>query len=74
MNPQPNHIGRVSAGKYPQARLTGLGDLVALAAIPAAKLIDRMLGTDLQHCQGCHGPGGRQERLNAAVPFRQSTL
>lgn len=57
-------IPRVSASKY-----RGLGDVVAAVAQPVTKLIDSTLGTDLQNCGGCPG---RQEWLNAAVPFEKN--
>lgn len=49
--------------------LRGLGDVVALVAQPIARAIDKVVGTDLKHCGGCHGPNGRQARLNRMVPF-----
>jgi hypothetical protein len=50
--------------------MRGLGDLVQRALAPAVALTDKHLGTDLANCQGCHGPGGRQDKLNKAFPFR----
>jgi hypothetical protein len=41
-----------------------LGDAVATVAKPIARGIDYAFGTDLENCQSCHGPGGRQARLN----------
>ena len=55
-------IRRVSARKY-----RGLGDVVAAAAKPIARQIDKRLKTDLEHCKGC---GRRQDDLNRAVPFK----
>ena len=31
----------------------GLGDLVAVVAQPIARAIDRVAGTDIEHCAGC---------------------
>lgn len=53
----------------PSRKLMGMGDAVALVAKPAAGVIDLALGTELRNCQPCIGPGGRQERMNAALPF-----
>jgi hypothetical protein len=39
----------------------GLGDAVHAVAQPAARLIDRSLGTSLAKCQGC---AQRREKLN----------
>jgi hypothetical protein len=41
-----------------------LGDAVAVPAQFVARRIDNVLGTDIEHCSGCTGPGGRKERLN----------
>lgn len=41
-------IRKVSARKY-----RGLGDAVAAVAQPIARAIDRIAGTDIQHCGGC---------------------
>ncbi len=54
-------IPRVSAKKY-----KGLGDVVALVAQPVARAIDRVAGTNIEHCSGC---AKRRAALNAAVPF-----
>lgn len=51
---------------FGDAKIKGLGDLVALAAQPVAKTIDAILGTDLKKCGGC---ARRREKLNTAVPF-----
>ena len=51
---------------YTPAKLSGLGDLVALVAKPIAKAMDATLGTSLRDCGGC---AARQQRLNQAVPF-----
>lgn len=48
-------------------RRGGLGDVVAAIAMPIARAIDRISGTDLEHCGGCNR---RREALNKAVPFR----
>lgn len=57
-------------------RTVGLGDAAERLIKPAVRIIDKVAGTDLANCQGCTGPGGRKDRLNAAVPdikhpFRQ---
>lgn len=53
----------------------GLGDAVALIAKPVGKVIDAAtsvlpegLRTDFENCLGCHGAGGRQEKLNNLAP------
>lgn len=38
-----------------------LGDAVAAIAQPIARAIDRVAGTDIEHCQSC---GRRRETLN----------
>ena len=50
----------------------GLGDVVHSAAKPVVAIVKAVTGgrVDLGECGGCHGPGGRRERWNAAVPFR----
>jgi hypothetical protein len=46
----------------PSARKTrGLGDLVHQIALPVAKAIDAVAGTNLQTCGGCKR---RREKLN----------
>jgi hypothetical protein len=50
----------------PEARMTGLGDLVAKVAQPIARAIDAVAGTNIKGCGGCKS---RQEALNKAVPF-----
>ena len=54
-------IRRVSAKKY-----RGLGDVVEAAAKPIARAIDRVAGTDIQHCGGC---GARRDSLNKIFPL-----
>jgi len=34
-------------------KLTGLGDAVASLAQPIARAIDRIAGTDIEHCASC---------------------
>ena len=34
-------------------KVAGLGDLVAVVAQPIARAIDRVAGTDIEHCAGC---------------------
>ena len=46
----------------------GLGDAVAMVSQPIARAIDGVAGTNLATCRPCTGPGGRKDRLNAAVP------
>ena len=38
-----------------------LGDAVAVVAQPIAKVIDKLIGTDIQHCESC---ADRKKRLN----------
>lgn len=52
-------------------RMRGLGDAVHAVANPIARAIDAVAGTDIQHCAGCVGKGGRRERWNEAVPFNR---
>jgi hypothetical protein len=40
------------------------GDAIAAVAQPIAKTIDYWLGTDIQHCSGCHQ---MQQNLNAGM-------
>jgi hypothetical protein len=49
----PNHC--------PYQAITGMGDLVERVALPVAKFIDRVAGTDLQNCGGCEE---RRDDLN----------
>ena len=51
--------------------MSGLGDAVAVAAKPIARVIDRIAKTDLERCQGC---ARRQEKLNRMIPFRKSKI
>lgn len=48
------------------AKYRGAGDVVAVLAMPIAKVIDLALGTDLQNCGGCEQ---RQEALNELIPL-----
>ncbi len=41
-----------------------MGDAVASVAQPIARLVDRVAGTDLEHCAGCKQ---MQEDLNAGM-------
>ena len=59
--PSPSPIPKVSARKY-----RGLGDVVEAVAKPIAKGIDAVLGTDIEHCEGC---AQRKGLLNDLVPF-----
>lgn len=43
----------------------GLGDVVHKVAQPIAKVIDKTLGTNIQHCGGCKK---RREALNRHFP------
>ena len=57
-------IPRVSAKKY-----RGLGDVVEAVAQPIARAIDRVAGTDIEHCAGC---AKRRKTLNRIIPFRHT--
>lgn len=48
-------------------RMKGFGDMVAKAAQPIAKAIDKVAGTNIQNCQPCKK---RQETLNQVLPFK----
>jgi hypothetical protein len=54
-------IRRISAKKY-----RGLGDIVESVAKPIARAVDRIAGTDIEHCQGC---AKRRDALNRALPL-----
>lgn len=58
---RPEPIRRVSARKY-----RGLGDIVEAVAKPIARAVDRVDGTDIQHCKGC---AKRRDALNRALPL-----
>jgi hypothetical protein len=61
--PTDNHTGPRPVTIYgPRGPRKGLGDLVASVAQPIAKAIDRVAGTNIQHCGGCKR---RQAALNA---------
>ena len=47
-------------------KITGAGDAFALIAQPAAKLIDKVAGTDLANCLPCKK---RRADWNKAFPF-----
>ena len=47
-------------------KLRGAGDIIALAAKPIARAIDRVAGTKLENCGAC---AKRQAAMNAAIPF-----
>ena len=64
-------IPKVSASKY-ETNVTllptprrGLGDIIALVTVPAARLLDHHLGTNLEHCPGC---AARRQALNTIFP------
>lgn len=46
--------------------IRGFGDLVHLAAHPIARVIDKVAGTNLQNCGGCHK---RREHWNEKLPI-----
>ena len=46
-------------------KITGLGDAVAIVAQPIARAVDKLAGTDIEHCQGC---AKRRATLNRIVP------
>ena len=48
--------------------IEGMGDVVALAAKPAARLIDHLFGTDLVNCPSCEE---RRQDWNAAIPLKK---
>lgn len=50
----------------PPTELRGLGDAVAVVAQPIARMIDSVLGTNVQGCGGCKA---RQAALNKVLPF-----
>ena len=50
----------------PKRRIRGAGDIIALAAKPIARAIDRVAGTKLENCGAC---AKRQAAMNAAIPF-----
>jgi hypothetical protein len=47
--------------------LMNLGDYFAYIAQPTARGIDRVLGTDLQHCSSCHQRQARWNQFGTAV-------
>lgn len=47
----------------------GMGDVVAKVAQPIAKMIDKVAGTDIEHCGGCKK---RRDKLNEILPFKKS--
>ena len=49
-------------------RPEGLGDIVAIFAQTVARAIDRVTGTDIEHCGGC---ARRRDALNKAVPLKR---
>lgn len=51
--------------------IEGMGDVVALAAKPAARLIDHLFGTDLVNCPSCEE---RRQDWNAAIPFNDPKM
>ncbi|HSV73454.1 MAG TPA: hypothetical protein VLH79_06820 [Chthonomonadales bacterium] len=55
---------RATAAARP-ARPFGLGDAVAVVALPIARVLDAALGTDIAHCGGCEQ---RRAALNRIVP------
>ena len=64
MNEKP--IKRVSARKY-----RGLGDMVEAAAKPVARMIDRIAGTDIEHCSGC---ARRRDAMNRRFSLRREPV
>jgi len=62
----PEPIRRVSARHY-----RGLGDVVEVVAKPVARLIDRVAGSDLEHCSGC---AARRDRLNRRFSLRREPV
>ena len=48
------------------AMFTGLGDVIHAVANPAAKVLDKVFGTDLKNCGGC---SKRRNNLNKKFPL-----
>ena len=57
-----------SQAKPPKVR--GAGDVLAKVLKPIARTIDRMAGTDLEHCQEC---AARQKMLNEMFSFNRAS-
>ena len=65
-NSDPRPIARVSARKY-----CGLGDIAHAVAAPVARMIDRIAGTEIEHCAGC---ARRRDALNRVFPLRREPV
>jgi len=69
---QPKIITRVerealkAAAKDQPPQITGAGDAFAIVAQPIARIIDKVAGTDIEHCGGCKK---RRAAWNKAIPF-----
>ena len=66
--PQRWHTWGACDDSTPPTELRGLGDAVALLAQPIARVIDSVLGTNVQGCGGCKA---RKAALNQALPFKK---
>lgn len=64
--PQRWHTWGACDESAPPTELRGLGDAVAVVAQPIARVIDSVLGTNVQGCGGCKA---RQAALNKAFPL-----
>jgi len=62
-------MSRTPDKRWRRPRAKGLGDLVHAMAQPIARAIDRVAGTDIEHCGGC---AKRRATLNAAFPLTSS--
>jgi hypothetical protein len=49
-------------------RIRGAGDVVAAVAQPVARMVDRVTGGDLEHCESCKQ---RRTEWNERLPFSQ---
>ncbi len=59
-------LKKISARKY-----RGLGDVVEAVAKPVARMIDRIAGTDIEHCPGC---ARRRDALNRRFSLRREPV
>lgn len=66
LNP-PKPITRPQESPEWKEPIRGVGDIVHKVAQPIAKVIDKVIKTDIQHCGGC---AKRRAALNKAFPAK----
>lgn len=68
-NRRPTEVPPPATPSPTRNSIQGAGDVVHRVAQPIARALDRVLGTNIEHCGGC---AQRREKLNQALPFKSA--